>query len=140
MAGEWDLRDEAGVRVLRLARELDPETLKSLEGTLSPLLAAPKTRLVVDLEGCPRVTSEMLRLFLMVARRLEAQKGRFVLAAPQPEVQRFLEISGVARLCQVLPSVGEAVAAVQGDDRLEVLAKTVLALLARAEARGGAQA
>ncbi len=140
MAGEWDLREEAGVRVLKVAREVDLEGLKSLEEALAPLLSVPKARLVVDLAGCPRVTSEMLRLFLMVARRLEAQKGGFALASPGDEVQRFLEISGVARLCQVLPSVGEAVAAVRGDDRTEALAKAVLALLSRAEERGGVQA
>ncbi len=137
MVREWELREEAGVKILSLNRELDTEGLSSLEGVLAPWLTAPKTRIVMDLAACPQVTSEMLRLFLVAARRLETQGGGFALAAPNPDVQRFLELSGVAKLCRVLPSVSEALVALKGDDRMEVLAQAVLALLARAEARGG---
>lgn len=138
MPREWDLREEAGTRILSLKGDLDAEGLASLEEVLAPWLATPRTRVVVDLAACPRVTSEVLRLFLAAARRLERQGGGFALAAPNAEVERFLEVSGVARLCRVLPSVGEALAALKGDDRVELLAQAVLALLERAEVRGGA--
>lgn len=138
MVREWDLREEAGTKILSLNRELDAEGLSSLEEALAPWLTTPKTRVIIDLAGCPQVTSEVLRLFLVAARRLETQGGGFALAAPNADVQRFLELSGVARLCRVLPSVTEALAALRGDDRMELLAQVVLSLLVRAEARGGA--
>lgn len=137
MGREWDLREEAGTKILSLKGELDAEGLVSLEEVLAPWLTTPKTRVIIDLGACPQVTSEVLRLFLVAARRLETQGGGFALAAPNRDVQRFLELSGVAKLCRVLPSVTEALAAVKGDDRMEILAQAVLALLARAEARGG---
>lgn len=137
MVREWDLREEAGTKILKLNRELDAEGLASLEEVLAPWLTTPKTRVIIDLAACPQVTSEVLRLFLVAARRLETQGGGFALAAPNPDVQRFLELSGVAKLCRVLPSVTEALAAVKGDDRMERLAQAVLTLLARAEAREG---
>lgn len=137
MGREWELREEAGAKILSLNHELDAEGLSSLEEVLTPLMTTPRSRVIIDLAACPQVTSEVLRLFLVVARRLETQGGGFALAAPNPDVQRFLELSGVARLCRVLPSVAEALAAVKGDDRMEILAQAVLALLARAEARGG---
>lgn len=137
MVREWDLREEAGTKILSLNRELDAEALSSLEELLAPWLTTPKTRVVIDLSACPQVTSEVLRLFLVAARRLETQGGGFALAAPNADVQRFLELSGVAKLCRVLPSVKEALAALKGNDRVELLAQAVLALLIRAETRGG---
>ncbi|MFZ5804827.1 MAG: STAS domain-containing protein [Acidobacteriota bacterium] len=137
MGRDWELREETGTKILRLNRELDAEGLSSLEEVLTPLMTTPKSRVIIDLAACPQVTSEVLRLFLVAARRLETQGGGFALAAPNPDVQRFLELSGVAKLCRVLPSVAEALAAVKGDDRMERLAQAVLALLARAEAREG---
>ncbi|WP_081800038.1 STAS domain-containing protein [Thermoanaerobaculum aquaticum] len=137
MGRDWELREETGTKILRLNRELDAEGLSSLEEVLTPLMTTPRSRVIIDLAACPQVTSEVLRLFLVAARRLETQGGGFALAAPNPDVQRFLELSGVARLCRVLPSVAEALAAVKGDDRVELLAQAVLALLARAEAREG---
>ncbi|BCW94088.1 MAG: hypothetical protein KatS3mg007_1982 [Thermoanaerobaculum sp.] len=137
MGRDWELREETGTKILRLNRELDAEGLSSLEEVLTPLMTTPKSRVIIDLAACPQVTSEVLRLFLVAARRLETQGGGFALAAPNPDVQRFLELSGVAKLCRVLPSVAEALAAVKGDDRMEFLAQAVLALLARAEAREG---
>ncbi|MCX7895394.1 MAG: STAS domain-containing protein [Thermoanaerobaculum sp.] len=135
MSADWLVSERAGVKVLRLDRELDPDALTGLEELLSGLVASAKPRLVVDLSSCPRVTSEMLRFFLVAARRVEAQGGGFALASPSPEVQRFLELSGVARLCRVLPSLDEAQQAVQGNERMEALAHKVLALLERAERR-----
>ncbi len=137
MGRDWELREETGTKILRLNRELDAEGLSSLEEVLTPLMTTPKSRVIIDLAACPQVTSEVLRLFLVAARRLETQGGGFALAAPNPDVQRFLELSGVAKLCRVLPSVAEALAAVKGDDRMERLAQAVLTLLARAEAREG---
>lgn len=137
MVREWDLREEAGIRIIGLNCQLDAEGLASLEEVLAPLLSTPKARVIIDLAACPQVTSELLRLFLVVARRLETQGGGFALAAPNADVQRLLELSGVARLCRVLPSVTEALAALKSNDRMELLAQAVLALLARAEAREG---
>lgn len=137
MVREWDLREEAGTKIVSLNRELDAEGLASLEEALAPWLTTPKARVIIDLAACPQVTSEVLRLFLVAARRLETQGGGFALAAPNPDVQRFLELSGVAKLCRVLPSVAEALAALKGDDGLQLLAQAVLALLVRAEAREG---
>lgn len=135
MSAGWELREESGVTIVKINREPDGEGLVFLEELLGPLLTTARARLVVDLSACPRVTSEALRLFLVAARRLETQGGGFALAGPTKEVQRFLELSGVAKLCRVLPSVAEAVRAVQGNDRLERLAEAVLALLEKAERR-----
>jgi len=133
----WIVQEVGGARVIPLARELDAEALPALVEQLEELFSESRLRLVFDLSRCPQVSSNALRLFLQVARRVESQRGAFALAAPTAEVARLLELSGVARLVKVLPSVREAIEATAQRDRLATLAEVVRQLLARAERRGG---
>gem|GEM_PF-1262924 len=130
-----EVRQVGPATVVSVPASLDAEALASLEGLVRQLQEEAKQRLVFDLSGCDHVSSEGLRFFLQVARRIETQKGRFALAAPNNQVLRLCELSGVARLVKVFPSLEQAVEAVSVTDRLAALAARVLSLLARGEAQ-----
>ncbi len=127
--------DMGEVKVVAPAVPLDREGLESFQEALVPLLAAARPLVVVDLSRCPRVTSEALRCFLAVARRVDRQGGGFALCGARDEVARALHLGGVAQLCRVLATVDEAVEAFTSRDELRALAELVAELLARGEAR-----
>jgi anti-anti-sigma factor len=131
----WEVRQVGEATVVPIPASLDAEALASLGELVQQLQGEGRKRLVFDLSGCDHVSSEGLRFFLQVARRIETQKGAFALAAPSQQVLRLCELSGVARLVQVFPSLEQAVQAASVTDRLAALAARVLALLARGEAQ-----
>lgn len=133
---QLEAREVEGVKVVTVGQPLEGEALAALTELVASLTAQRPVRLVLDLGGCPHASSEALRLFLQLARRLESQRGAFALLAPTPEVARILELSGVARLVRVAGSLSEVLQAESQRERLTALAEQVAALLARAEAGG----
>lgn len=131
----WVAQEVQGVKVVAVGEPLEGENLTSLSELVASLLAEGPVRLVLDLAHCPHVSSEGLRLFLQLSRRLQSQRGDFALAAPNPEMSRILQISGVSRLVKVCASVQEVVAEASVDQKLAALAQRVRELLARGQAR-----
>jgi anti-sigma B factor antagonist len=94
--------------VVALAGELD---LYNAEGVREALFAAAADadRLVVDLSEVQFIDSTALGV-LIEARSKLADKRNFLLAAPQLETRRALEISGLDRHFAIVASVDEALA------------------------------
>lgn len=129
-----EAREVEGAKLVAVGQGLEGEALGALAELVSSLASQGPVRLLLDLSRCPHVSSEALRFFLQTARRLESQRGAFVLLSPMPEVARMLELSGVARLVQVAGSLAEVLQAERQARRVAALAQRVAALLARADA------
>jgi anti-sigma B factor antagonist len=98
-----------GAVILHLAGELDLYNTPVLRQVLLDLCAEQPERLVIDLQQVTFVDSTGLGV-LIEARAMLRDRGALVLAAPGPDVQRALEISGLDRHIAVRDTVAAAVA------------------------------
>jgi anti-anti-sigma factor len=101
--------EEHGVTVVAAAGSIDSKTSPDLEKALVKLLGEKKREIVLDLARLDYVASAGLRVFVMVGKRLQAEKGRLALCAVNPSVMKVLEVSGFATLFAIRPSRQEAI-------------------------------
>jgi anti-sigma B factor antagonist len=98
-----------GQVVVRLAGELDLYNAHQVREALLACCAERPERLVVDLGEVEFVDSTALGV-LVEARSRMSDKQAFVLAAPRPETQRALTVSGLDKHFIIRTSVDEALA------------------------------
>jgi anti-sigma B factor antagonist len=97
-------RDEAGVRVIAVAGELDIATAPALCARLDANRAARRPRLLVDLSRVDFCDSTGLRALLGAASEVRMHGGRFALVCrPDGDVARLLDIVGASELIAIHP-------------------------------------
>jgi anti-sigma B factor antagonist len=90
-------RDEAGVRVIAVAGELDIATAPELCARLDRSRMVRRPRLLVDLSDVDFCDSTGLRALLGAASEVRAHGGRFaIVCPPRGDVARLLDIVGAA--------------------------------------------
>ncbi len=88
-------RDEAGVKVIAVAGELDIATAPNLCARLDATRIGRRPRLLVDLTEVDFCDSTGLRALLGAASEVRAHGGRFAIVCPPAgDVARLLEIVG----------------------------------------------
>jgi anti-sigma B factor antagonist/stage II sporulation protein AA (anti-sigma F factor antagonist) len=105
----------ADTLLLAPAGKIDRENAEAFRVALAPHLAGctpDGDRLVLDLSGLDFITSAGLRIFMISAKQVAAQKGTLVLAALPPLIREIFQISRFDLLVQMFPSVPEALARV----------------------------
>lgn len=101
-----------GVTVVAVSGRLDASNAGELEQQLLGLVAAGTDRLVIDCAGLEYISSAGLRVFLMVAKRLGASKGKLALAAVRTQIRDVLDIAGFSSILAIHTTRDQAVAAV----------------------------
>lgn len=96
-----------GRTVVTVRGELDLATADRLWLELEPLLQ-PRTVVVLDGSGITFLDSSGLRVLLQAGKRAAADGAAFRLVAPQPAVQRVLEIAGTGGHLDTRQSVSAA--------------------------------
>ncbi len=100
-----------GTCVVKVAGELDIETHEKLADCL--VREAERGAVVVDLTACEFIDSSGIRALLLGIRAAGGEDTtRFAIAAPNEQVQRILEMTGLDTAVPVHSSVDDAVAAV----------------------------
>jgi anti-sigma B factor antagonist len=90
-------RDEAGVRVVAVAGELDIATAPELCARLDTSRTSRRPRLLVDLTAVEFCDSTGLRALLGAASEVRAHGGRFAIVCPPAgDVARLLDIVGAS--------------------------------------------
>ena len=88
-------REEAGVKVIEVAGELDLTTAPRLSARLDARRIGRRRRLLVDLTDVDFCDSTGLRALLGAASEVRAHGGRFaIVCPPSGDVARLLEIVG----------------------------------------------
>lgn len=109
MALELQTSEDAGVAVVAAIGSIDSKTSPELEKALVKLLAEKKREIVLDLARLDYVASAGLRVFVMIGKRLQAERGRLALCSVNPSVMKVLEVSGFATLFAIRASRQEAI-------------------------------
>jgi anti-anti-sigma factor len=101
--------DETGRVVATAAGELDLGSADRLWEVLEPLIASAEV-VVLDGSGLEFIDSSGLRILLRAGTGAQQRGAAFRLVAPQPAVQRVLELAGTADRLDVRSSVEAALA------------------------------
>ena len=102
-----DVVSNNGSTVVRLAGELDLYNADAVRDALEAAIAAAPDRLVVDLSAVRFMDSTMLGV-LIEARAKLRDRGAFLLAEPQLETRRALQVSGLDRHFSVHDTLADA--------------------------------
>jgi anti-sigma B factor antagonist len=97
-----------GAVVVHLAGELDLHNADEVRGALLDAAASGPKRIVIDMAGVEFVDSTALGVLVEV--RSKVGRDCLLLAAPQIEARRTLQVSGLDRHLPVHDSVDEALA------------------------------
>ena len=73
----------------------------------------PHRRIIVNLAGLGYINSAGLRVLLVAAKRLNADGGRLLLAAPGDLVGRVLDVSGFSGMLETCATTEEALARIE---------------------------
>jgi anti-anti-sigma factor len=98
-----------GRYVVTVSGELDLATADSLWTRLEPLML-PEVLVVLDASEMTFLDSSGLRILLLAGSRASTTGGAFRLAAPQPAVQRVLELTGAGLRLETRDDVQAALA------------------------------
>ena len=82
-------------RILTLHGRLDAATAPELEARLD---TAGVRQLILDLAGCPYVSSAGIRSILVAHRRVNATGGTLVARNPTPAVQEVFDLTGLSKV------------------------------------------
>lgn len=95
--------------VIALAGSLDAFSADQAQRAIAGRLDGEQQQVVLDLHQVDFLSSSGIRVLVEVLKQSRGMGGDARLAAAQPGIQRTLEISGLARLVKIYPSVEEAV-------------------------------
>jgi anti-sigma B factor antagonist len=98
-----------GAVVLHLAGELDLYNAEELRDTLAGALAQAPSRIVVEMSEVEFVDSTALGV--LIEARSQRGQSSLLLAAPQLETRRTLQVTGLDRHLPVYDSVDDALGA-----------------------------
>lgn len=112
MSVEITVGTQGDVAVVAVTGDLDMSTAPQLYDAGVAALEAGRIHLVLDLAGVAFCDSSGLGVFVRLKKRVDEVAGRFALAGANPNVQTILDITGLAEVVGVHPSVAEASAAV----------------------------
>ena len=101
--------------VVSLAGRLDTQTSKVFEDHLAQHLARRAKTIVVDLTQVAYISSYGLRVFLLTAKKLRADRNAFVLCGLTSDVAKIFQISGFDKILTIRPALADVVASTHGD-------------------------
>jgi anti-anti-sigma factor len=101
----------ASAVVLAALGRLDAANSPALEQRLREMVAAGRTRIVLDLEHVGYISSAGLRVLVVAGKLLSAHTGRLVLAGTSSENRRLFDLAGFTDLFVIAADRAQAVAA-----------------------------
>jgi anti-sigma B factor antagonist len=94
-----------GTWVVAACGEVDLYTAPELERALAGPLTKGAMQLVVDLAAATFIDSTALHVLLRAARQLDGKEGELIVVAPDPNVRKAFEITGLNRFFAVVSSL-----------------------------------
>lgn len=101
---------QSDVMIVTIDDHLDTVAAPSLEARMLELIEAGERKLLIDCSQLQYVNSAGLKVFLLVAKKLE-NGGRMVVCALVPSVHMIFEMIGFTRIMEIVPSREDALRA-----------------------------
>jgi anti-anti-sigma factor len=101
------------VLVIKLSGRLDGITSKLFSEKTNADEYASLSHVVLECKDLNYISSEGLRVMLMVAKKAKAQGGALTLASVNPSVNEVMEISGFGALLGVHANIADAIKAIK---------------------------
>ena len=100
---------KAGAVILALSGKLDATTAKTFEEKILQVISSGAQRLIVDLSLLEYVSSAGLRVFLLAAKRLQANDGKIALCGLQDHIRQVFDLAGFSSILSIYGSRDEAI-------------------------------
>ncbi len=100
--------EERGVLVTSLSGRIDAVTSSELEKSLVAKIDGGAIKILIDLQEVEYVSSAGLRVFLLVAKRLNALKGKVYFCSLQKMIEDVFKVSGFYSLFSIFKDRTEA--------------------------------
>jgi len=84
-------------------------TAKTFEEKILQVINSGAQRLIVDLSLLEYVSSAGLRVFLLAAKRLQANDGKIALCGLQDHIRQVFDLAGFSSILSIYGSRAEAV-------------------------------
>jgi len=99
----------AGTTVLQVAGDLDHHTAPHLQEALGRTPFTPTGQVVVDLAELTYCDSTGITVLVTAYQRAQAVGGSFSLAAVNPDLMRVFQVTGLAEVFTIHPTVEQAI-------------------------------
>jgi anti-anti-sigma factor len=104
---------DGDVVVVRLSGRLDSSAASSAETQLSAAVTGSPPRVAIDMSNLAYVSSAGLRVLLVLAKKVQQQKGKVALGGLSANVREVFTVSGFDTIFPIEPDTAAAVAAVR---------------------------
>lgn len=91
----------SGRFVVSATGALDGDVARELTETLLPLVATPRSQVVVDLAGAHNVDEAAVGVLAAAAHVARKERGELVVVAPDPRLMRIIDETGLGGLARV---------------------------------------
>jgi anti-anti-sigma factor len=104
---------DGDVVIVRLSGRFDSSAASSAEERLSTALTDASPRIAIDMSGLAYISSAGLRVLLVVAKKVQQQKGKIALGGLAENVREVFAVSGFDTIFPIEPDRAAAVAMVR---------------------------
>lgn len=105
---EIHLEEIEEIVILRVEGRVDVSTSPLLERAIDQLIQEKHLKLALDFSGITYLSSAGMRVLLAKTKKVQSEKGSFVLFSVSEEVEEILKIAGFDRILSVYPTEKEA--------------------------------
>lgn len=105
-----EVRTEGKWSVLDVCGDVDLATAPTLGKRIDELVAETRIYIVLNLEGASFMDSSGIGVLVGSMKRVREMEGELVLASPNPQVLRILELSGLPKVLPIFETLDSAIA------------------------------
>ncbi len=114
-------KTEDNIPIIHLKGEIDLHSCEGFRNELRELIAQQYVHIVFDLSQVPYLDSAALGVLVDNVRRVNEVGGAFYLAATTPFVRRAFEITRLAKIFVLTPSVDSALDSIRSNGSVEAV-------------------
>jgi anti-anti-sigma factor len=82
---------------------IDTTNAKEFENAMMEVLGSGSKNIILDCSGLKYISSSGLRVFLIVLKKMKADKGQFFVCSLQPGIKEIFDISGFSTIFSLYP-------------------------------------
>lgn len=97
---QLDVEDATTHKIVRLGGHLDGTLRDATDELVHPIIEEKSSKLLVDLSGVERITSEGLGVFVTLVARANSKGSRIVFAQPTPFVKAILDTTQLTKFLE----------------------------------------